>query len=177
MYKRKITDPNSNCKDSIDTLKILIVDDDEQSRESLKAMIEMTGHDVVVLDEGMKCVNRCAESRFDIIFMDYHINDLDGEVSGTDITEMVKECFDPDTIIYAYTGDNSTSAIEDFKSKNMKGVLIKPVEPALICEFMKIVEKSIDDRVRLAKLGMKNKNFMYFGRKRNSAIISRSKLH
>ena len=165
MYKAKVTDPDSRYNDSMARLNVLIVDDDEHSRESLKDIIETRGHRVTVLDEGMKCVNRCSESTFDIIFMDYHINDLDGEINGTDVTKMVRECFDIETPVYAYTGDNSLKAINDFKSNNMKGVFIKPVEARLVCDFLKIAEKEPDDKTQLPRLARKNKNFMYFAKK------------
>src|SRR5680860_1589995 len=105
MYKTEITDPELKYNDTKKTLKILIVDDDLNSRESLRDIIKTQGHDVTTLDEGMKCVNRCSQNDFDIIFMDYHINDLDGELNGMDIAQMVKEYFDINVIIYAYTGD------------------------------------------------------------------------
>ena len=168
MYKRTNEDSDSKYKNDNKQLKILIVDDDENSRDSLKDMIRIRGHNVIILDEGMKCINRCYENSFDLIFMDYHINDLDGEVNGTDISKMIKECLNIDTPIYAYTGDNSTNAMKDFKTKNMKGVLIKPVEPGLICEFMKIIEGDLDDKIKLYKLGLKNKNFIYFNDGKNN---------
>jgi CheY-like chemotaxis protein len=168
MYKAKISDPTQRYNDSIKKLNILIVDDDENSRESLRDMIKNRGHNVTTLDEGMKCVNRCSENKFDMIFMDYHINDIDGDVGeldGTDVTRMVRECFNINSVVYAYTGDNTSKAVKEFKINNMKGAFIKPVEPSLIAEFLKIVEKNIDDQIKLQKLAIKRKNFMYFGTK------------
>lgn len=97
--------------------------------------------------------------------MDYHIDDIDGEIgelNGTDVTRLVRDCFNVDSVIYAYTGDNTTKAIEDFKFNNMKGAFIKPVEPSLITDFLKFAEKNIDDSVQLRRLAMKKKNFLYF---------------
>src|SRR5579872_2058650 len=100
MYKAKIFDPNQDYIIGNKSLNVLIVDDDENSRESLKEIIKTRGHKVITLDEGLKCVNRCAETTFDIIFMDYHIGDLDGELNGTDIVQMIRECFDVNAYIY-----------------------------------------------------------------------------
>jgi CheY-like chemotaxis protein len=168
MYKTKISDPDQKYIHSVKKLKILIVDDEDNSRNSLRDLIDSRGHLVTTLDEGMKCVNRCSEIKFDIIFMDYHINDPNGELDGTDVVRMVRECFDNNSIIYAYTGDSTVKAINDFKKNNLKGALIKPVEPSLINEFFMIIENdtNLDDTVQLSKLAIKRKNFMYFGRKR-----------
>jgi len=169
LYKTNISGPDHRYKDSIKKFSILIVDDDQSSRESLKDMLKTRGHDVTTIDEGMKCVNRCAEHNYDIIFMDYHIDDLGdelGEIDGTTVTRMVQECFDIDCAVYAYTGDNSVDAIKQFKDNNMKGVFVKPVEPSLITEFLKIVENNIEDSVQLSRLAMKRKNFMFFKTKK-----------
>lgn len=168
MYNIKKKDHNSKYKEKSKKLKILIVDDDENARESLKDLIELRGHKVSVLDEGLKCVNRCSENNFDIIFMDYHINDLDGEVNGTVIAHMINDYLDVNTIMYAYTGDNSTQAIKDFKKNKLNGAFIKPVNPELMFDFLRIIEKSsdLDDKLKLMKLSLKNKNFMYFKKKR-----------
>lgn len=162
MYKVGLLDPIECYRNTNKRLNILIVDDDENSRESLKYILSSRGHSVTTLDEGMKCVNRCSSNKYDIIFMDYHINDLDGTISGTDISTMVKECFDIDTPIYAYTGDNSRGAIDDFKRNNMKGAFIKPVDPSLIYNFLQINENKQSTNIYLPRLARKNKNFIYF---------------
>lgn len=175
MYKTKTGNPAQKSLPVQKKLNILIVDDDENSRESLKDIISGRGHNVTTLDEGMKCVNRCSENTFDIIFMDYHINELEGdmitELCGTDVTQMVRECFNVETTIYAYTGDNSMSAINDFKKNRMKGAFIKPVTPGLMNEFFTIIEKEMDDIPQLLKLSLKRKNFMYFGKKNKSQCV------
>ena len=164
MYKVQLSGPMERYRESEKKLNILIVDDDENSRESLRYILSSKGHNITTLDEGMKCVNRCSNIKFDLIFMDYHINDLDGTITGTDITKMVKECFEIDTPIYAYTGDNSRDAINDFKRNNMKGAFIKPVDPLLIYNFLQINEKDNNNNIYLPRLARKNKNFMYFGK-------------
>lgn len=165
MYKVKTSDPEKKYNESPNKLKILIVDDDDNARVSLKDIIKIRGHDVVTLDEGMKCVNRCSTDKFDIIFMDYHINDIDrdiGVLNGTDVTDMVHECFNVDSMVYAYTGDRTQDAVKHFKQSNMQGAFIKPVDPILMIEFMKIVETDRNDQGKLSKLAIKSKNFIYF---------------
>jgi CheY-like chemotaxis protein len=169
LYRSQVSDPSQRYNDNVKKLNVLIVDDDINSRESLGDMIKIHGHNVTTLDEGMKCVNRCSENNFDIIFMDYHIDDIDGEIgelSGTDVIRMVRDCFNINSVIYAYTGDNTTKAIEEFKNNSVKGAFIKPVEPSLIAEFLKISEKHLDDSPQLRKLAMKKKNFMYFSKQK-----------
>jgi len=165
MYKSHVSDPERGYNEYNKKLNILIVDDDTYSRESLQDIIKTRGHNVTALDEGMKCINRCSNQNYDIIFMDYHMDTLGedlGEIDGATITNMLNECFEKDYIIYAYTGDNSAEAIKHFKDNNMKGVFVKPVEPSLIIDFLKIMESNTESNRMLTRLSMKNKNFMYF---------------
>lgn len=162
MYNTTIQEQLHIYKINKHRLKILIVDDDDNARNSLKDLIELRGHKVITLDEGMKCVNRCSENTFDIIFMDYHIGDLDGDIHGTDIVGMIRDCFGINCPIYAYTGDNSNEVISNIKSQNMKGAFIKPVSSELINDFFNIIEKNINDNKQLKKMSIKEKNFIYF---------------
>lgn len=234
-------DAISACKENVTGMRILIVDDDKNSGESLRDIIRYRGHDVTLLDEGMKFVNRMNEERFDLILMDYHTNEipdldqmLDGdrqedtdkktssrshnkrnismtgdddsdvedesdtesddsmgnqisdpnesehdEITGTYVTNLARECYGFDTPVFAYTGDNSSDAIQDFQDSNFKGVLVKPVDVLLINSFFDIIEherestKSLttfspSTNSKLRKLAMKNSNFIFFrkGRKR-----------
>ena len=101
-------------------LNILIVDDDINSLTLFKEILELRGHNVIALDEGMKCISKCINSTFDIIFVDYHIGDID----GVELTDCLKDVLHTESIIFAYTGDNSKTAIERFKNIGMKGAII-----------------------------------------------------
>ena len=165
----KIISKDSEQKYNIKSKKldILIVDDDYDTRNSLKDLIEMRNHNVSDLEEGMRCVSRCNKKKYDIIFMDYHMNDLKsdiGEVNGLDVVKIMKECCNNDAPIFAYTGDNSSDAIKKFKESDLTGVLIKPVSPKLINDFFSIFEEYKDEnyKKKLKKISIKNKNLMIF---------------
>ena len=170
MYKTKVSSPIQGYKHSKNRLDILIVDDDDASCESLKDIIDIHGHNVTTIYEGMGCVNRCTETKYDIIFMDYHIENIGGdeiidEVNGSVVTDLVKNGTDRDPHIYAYTGDNSYGVIKKCKENGMHGMFIKPVNPDLMREFLSIVETDINNTIKLKKLALKCKNFMYFEKK------------
>lgn len=165
MYQTRINlgDPVNRYNINEKKLNILIVDDDETSRNLFKEMLELRGHKITTLDEGLKCINRCSKNKYDIIFMDYHMEDVDGsEITGTEITNMLKDYFDVDSMIFAYTGDNSIDAIKDFKLNGFTGAIIKPMDPILLNEFMNIIENDNDEKQKIKKLAIKHKNFIYF---------------
>ena len=104
-------------------LDILIVDDDVMSSELFKEYLSLRGHNVMSLNEGVKCISECMRNKFDIIFLDYHIGDID----GVELADCLKDVLKSKSKIYAYTGDNSPDSIKKFKEIGMKGVLIKPI--------------------------------------------------
>ena len=120
---------------------ILIVDDDVDVADNLKQLLELRGHLVTVVDDGMRCITHCKdkERHYDIVFMDYHMEGLD----GAQVTEIVKDGNPCKTLIFAYTGDDSTKAINDFKQVGMDGAIIKPFDISSIEFMMSRLELSI----------------------------------
>lgn len=234
-------DTASACKETGAGIKVLIVDDDKNSGESLRDIIQYRNHHVTLLDEGMKFVNRMNEETFDIIFMDYHTNEIpntdqdqvsddydnsispsesvimadrvismmgsddsdvvddedtesdysdhsvvsleggedddEEEITGTYITKLARECYDFDSPVFAYTGDSSSEAIQDFQDSHFKGVFVKPVDVHLINSFFEVMEREKDEsesitsfsattNSKLRRLAMKNNNFIFFRKHR-----------
>ena len=77
MYKLKINEFSN--KEKYKTLSILIVDDDELSSSYFKKILELRGHIVTTLNEGIRCVSKINQNKYDLIFMDYHIDDINGD--------------------------------------------------------------------------------------------------
>lgn len=126
------------------TFSILIVDDDIDVAQNLKAFLELRGHNVVTVDDGLRCITHCKDRsrHYDIVFMDYHMEGLD----GAQVTDIVRgrgsEEAQRKTIIFAYTGDCSREALDDFKDVGMDGAIIKPVDIAGIEILMSKLEYS-----------------------------------
>lgn len=105
-------------------MNILIVDDDVESANFIKELLELNGHFVTFVDEPTRCITLCQNNKYDLVFMDYHMNGL----NGSQITEILKENHIGNTNIFAFTGDNSDDAITSFKSAGMDGIVIKPID-------------------------------------------------
>lgn len=119
---------------------ILIADDDIDVATGLGDYLKLRGHNITIVDDGIRCVSHCKDSSriYDIVFLDYHMQDLD----GTQVAEIVKES-KSNTLIFAYTGDNSESAISEFKNVGMSGVIIKPTDTKGIDALLTSLERSI----------------------------------
>ena len=147
MYKTKsFSDLSINKKKS---LNILIVDDDLKAGECFKTILELRNHNVTILNEGIRCISKCLTNHYDIIFMDYHIDDINGD----EITEIIKNDYSNKSQIFAYTGDKSDSAI------------IKPVNMSLFNEVMNVLEKDVEkiDKSCLKRLSRRSRgNILVF---------------
>ena len=88
-------------------MNILIVDDDLNSSNSIKEILELNGHGITIIDEPARCITLCQNNKYDLVFMDYHMEGL----NGSQITEILKENNCGNTIIFAHTGDNSNKII------------------------------------------------------------------
>jgi len=119
------------------TFDILIVDDDIDASELFKSILELRGHNVVSLNEGVSCISSCKDREFDIIFMDYHICDID----GITLTDFLKDIYKTNSLIFAYTGDSSAEALNNFKKTGMTGALIKPVNMDIFNNIMSTLEE------------------------------------
>jgi two-component system sensor histidine kinase TorS len=122
-------------------LNILIVDDDTQSSELFKEILELNGYNVNTLDEGMKCISRCMKDKYDIIFLDYHIGDID----GADLADCLKDVLKIKSLIYAYTGDSNPDIIKKCQDIGMNGALIKPININIINNIMKTIEQNVEN--------------------------------
>jgi CheY-like chemotaxis protein len=139
------------------TFNILIVDDDVIGAECLKEILELKGHRVNIVDDGSRSITLCQSNKYDVVFMDYHLDGLD----GVQLTNILKDDMIKKTIILAYTGDNSSLALELFKNSGMDGIVVKPIDLSIInmllCQIEeKILNNKSDDMHSFIKKTKKN---------------------
>lgn len=138
--------------------KILIVDDEIDSSMLFKEILDLRGHDVTLINEGIQCINKCKNNEYDIIFLDYHIPGI----NGVEIADLIKDLFKTNSLIFAYTGDSTTESLNKFKNIGMTAALIKPVDIDLINLIMNsFEERECVDKNILYKLSKKHKNTLY----------------
>ncbi len=68
-------------------VKVLIIDDDQDFRDSVKSLLESHGYDVVEADSGKQGLRRIVECRPDIILLDVM---MESSVEGYGITYTLK---------------------------------------------------------------------------------------
>jgi len=103
--------------------KILIVDDDNNLRETLTDLLEMEGHSVYQAGSRAECLDLVAAEFFNAIIMDYNLPDA----SGLDIIKQIRT-FNSETQILMVTAHASLNAMIGAMQESVYDFLIKPVD-------------------------------------------------
>jgi len=138
-----------NCELNIDSiikksynkskeLEVLIVDDDKDSIESMKDLLELYGHNVTIVDEEARCITLCSINNYDLIIMDYHMKDLDGDK----IIDIIKE-EKVESTIFAFTGDKTKEVINTFEKLEIAGIIYKPINPDIFLELIGMLSRKL----------------------------------
>jgi len=117
-------------------LKILIVDDEEVVAEVLGKLIEVDGHKVAVTHEGKHALEAYQKEKFDIVFTDISMP----EMNGIDLTQRLLE-LDKDAKIVAITGHVGTREIEEILDIGAKAFMKKPFSKKDIEQTIKEIIK------------------------------------
>jgi CheY-like chemotaxis protein len=116
--------------------KILIADDESDISNLFRNLLEQRGHNVTFVFDSIDCINKCQNAHYDIIFIDLHMKQFDGIYT----TDLIRELYGKQSLIFAFTVDNSNNALNDFKVCGMNGAVIKPFDIELINKMMNSIE-------------------------------------
>lgn len=107
-------------------MRILLVEDDESNRNLASAIIEGHGGIFESVVDGVEAVQRCCQSRFDVILMDLGMPRMDG-LEATRQIRSFEQSLCKEAYIIALTADASGPAQTKCKEAGMDAFLSKPV--------------------------------------------------
>jgi DNA-binding NtrC family response regulator len=103
--------------------RILIVDDDETIRATMKAILEEEGYTVDLAGNGKEGIQKTNERAYNIALLDIRLPDME----GVQLLKLMKETL-PRTRKIMVTGYPSTQNAIEALNKNADAYLIKPVD-------------------------------------------------
>jgi two-component system CheB/CheR fusion protein len=118
-------DPEADARGP--ALRILVVDDNEDSADSLATLLELTGHTTRTAYDGLAAVETAAEFRPDVILLDIGLPRLDGYEACRRIR---KEPWGERMMLIAQTGWGQEEDRNRAKDAGFDHHLIKPIAPA-----------------------------------------------
>lgn len=104
-------------------INILVVDDDNNLRETLVDLLEIEGYKVYQAATAAECLEICAHTFFNVILMDYNLPGKNG-------VELIREIrsFNKDSQIIMITAYASLNTIMEAMQESVYDFLIKPVD-------------------------------------------------
>ncbi len=139
---------------------ILIIDDEELIRETLKRILKSEGYNVEIANSGINAVNKFLEKKFDLVLLDINLPDID----GLKVLEKLKE-IEPDILVIMITGyasiETAVKAIKigayDYMEKPLKKATIKLiVKLALETQILKKEVKQLQKIKEIEFIGESN---------------------
>lgn len=121
--------PSLPARGLVETRKILIIEDNDDARESLRLLLESLGHQVVEAADGRHGVALALEARPDIILVDLGLPGIDGyEVAGAVRASPLGK----DVRLIAVTGYGQTDDRRRSSAVGFDAHLVKPVSQAAL---------------------------------------------
>jgi len=107
---------------------VLIVEDDLNSREGMKAILRMYGYHADVSEDGLQAIKKIKENRFEVALIDINLPPvLNVEITGWDLIRIFRS-FNPNIQIIVVSGEKGIQARS--QPFNLAGCLEKPIRPA-----------------------------------------------
>lgn len=104
-------------------IKILVVDDDTNLRETMSELLEIEGYDVYQAGSAKECLDLVGNTFFSVILMDYNL--VDG--TGLDVIKKIRT-FNNESQIIMITAHASLNAVVKALQESVYDFLIKPVD-------------------------------------------------
>ncbi len=109
-------------------VKILVVDDNEANRKVFKNLLKETKIKVEQADSGKQCLKKTAGTKYDIIFLDHMMPELDG-VETFRLLRSAKDNANSDTPVVVLTANAVVGARDKYLAAGFDNYLSKPIIP------------------------------------------------
>ncbi len=109
-------------------IRMLIVDDDETNRIVLAEAFRNSGAEIVTARDGREAIEICRQGRFQLIFMDCQMPEIDGFAATGIILEEAARHGGETPVIVALTADATDAARRRCLEVGMSDYLVKPID-------------------------------------------------
>jgi DNA-binding NtrC family response regulator len=117
-------------------INTLIVDDDQEVRNSLTSILEFEGYVVETAENGKKAVSMCEKASFDLALIDIELPDI----KGTELLRILNK-MQPKMVRIIITGHPTIENAAKSVNEKADGYIMKPfVVPELLAMIKKLIE-------------------------------------
>lgn len=108
-------------------IRVLVVDDDDDTRDSLKDLLEELGYQVDTASCGGDAINLTQQHRYELLLLDFRMPDM----NGVETFERLKNA-GVDSCTFLLTGFPSPGMEQRAKELGIREVLQKPLDVAAL---------------------------------------------
>ena len=122
--------PISNVTNHINSLNILVCEDESTNQKIISRLLSLPGHQVEVVANGDDMLDRLEQSKFDLVITDLNMAGM----SGTDALKLYRftQPTDKETRFILFTADATTTAREASEEAGFDAFLSKPIDTATL---------------------------------------------
>lgn len=119
-------------------LEILVVDDNGMNRKLFGMLLKKMGSIVDEADSGKECLEMVCKKRYDLIFMDHMMPEMDG-IEALHRMKDLERSLNIGTPVVALTANDMNGGKEFYLDAGFNGYLEKPVIPQKLEELIQIL--------------------------------------
>lgn len=129
--------------------RILLVEDDQHSRNGLQASLLAEGHGVEAVSDGWQAFRSIKGGAFDVALVDLDLPPVMGvAVTGWDVARILR-AYDPTIPIVVMTAQDD-EGIERLAARfKMSAFMVKPIDPAKVKALIRTLDHEASPRVAL----------------------------
>jgi len=124
----------------LSSYRFLSVDDTAVNNIIFKGLLKATGVTVDALDSGRKALDMVKEIKYDIIFLDHMMPQMDG-IETLKRIKSDSDSLNKDTPVIMITGNEAEENAEMYEAAGAYSYIIKPVEQAVLLGMIEKVLK------------------------------------
>jgi PAS domain S-box-containing protein len=126
---RQRTEDHDGLNQSIRPRRILLIEDNDDARESMRVLLEVSGHEVYAVGDGLTGVAKALEVKPGVVLIDLGLPGLDGYEVAARIRS-APAC--RATILIALTGYGQSNYRTKAENAGFHGYVVKPVDMATL---------------------------------------------
>ena len=111
----------------MDSVRVLLVEDDDDNRELMTEVLEAAGYQVVTAASGREGLRKLSEQPADVVITDVGMPGM----GGLEVARAAKEIV-PRVPVVIVTGYAEREDITSARGREVDAVLVKPVDPDLL---------------------------------------------
>jgi CheY-like chemotaxis protein len=120
--------------------RVLIVEDDDDSRELLGELVAMFGHDVIGASSGGDALEHVTTARPDVALIDIGLPDFD----GFEVARRVREALGSGSIrLVALTGYSDRETRDIATKAGFDDYMTKPIVPEVLAELLATTKRAL----------------------------------